>query len=190
MSKDQQLLLDQSAKEVHRHQLIQELFNALLYIIFVIIIFYFFNISISFTNVLLISIISFTYAFGKEWFFNRRTKQMMKYQYEYIEKKYQEITLFIPMMDKIGRRFLLKPAAIIVKDNQLYLEAFKQSMTSLLPSESIVVNYSDEWFIENFDKDQAKPLFHYSGKLVDTYYKFTTIANPVIEEVLNAFIKK
>ena len=188
MSSSQEEILKKTSEVIHRFQLKQELINSIFYILFVLFIFYFLEIDFTVLNVSLVIVISFLYAFGKEMYFHRRNKRMLEYQYDFIEKKSEELELMVPIVSRKARRLALKPSALVIKGNHLYLEAFQQSMGIGLPSESIIVPYGDDFIINQIEDDSKLPIVKYTGTLVKTDYEFVTIQHPAIQKMAQLYL--
>ncbi|MGD9909308.1 MAG: hypothetical protein AB7U79_01740 [Candidatus Izemoplasmatales bacterium] len=183
-------LFKQTTDTIHQSELKVELINSLFYIPLVLFLFYLVDIGYTVFNIAFVIILSFIYGFLKEGLFHKRTKKMLNNQYEYLQSKYQEIDLCIPVLDKRGRRLVLKPSSLVLSKGVLFLEAYKQAFNAGVPEESIRVDYGDDFFITGFI-DTDSPLYTtYQATLANTNYRFITVKDEFVSSTLEKFYKQ
>jgi len=185
-----EVLFKKTTDLIYRSELKQEMINSIVFVPVVLFIFFLIEIPYTFLNVTFVIILSFLYGYLKELMFHRRTKKMLSNQYQYLISKYGTVEYFIPVLDKRGRRILLKPSSIVIKDNTLFLEAYKQAMNAGVPSESIRVNYGEEFFIEEISNQENESFTTYYGKLAGTNYRFLTVKDELVRSTLEKYYKQ
>lgn len=128
------------------------------------------------------------YTFAKVFLTRKRLQKVLQGRLEYLNKKHPSMTLFVPILEKIGRRFYLRPAALFF-DGKTKLEAFRQSFSMVTPSESITCEYGPHFQIEHTE-EQASTI-SYVGRFMEKDYRFHTTNDPVIvSSILQDFSNK
>lgn len=183
-------LFKQTTDTIHQSELKLELINSVIYIPIVLFLFYLVEISYTVFNIGFVIILSFVYGFIKERMFHKRTKKMLQNQYEYLLSKYEQVQLCVPVLDKRGRRIILKPSSLVIKDGVLFLEAYKQAFNAGVPDESIRVDYGEDFFITEAIDTDLFPYTTYQASLVKTNYRFLTVKDEHVYSTLEKYYKQ
>ncbi len=183
----QRRIIDLSAPLVRFFQWKRLIYNFLAYYVIVGLIFflvYGWNLELQLTIMVLVIV----YSFLKDFLMERQTQRVMKQQKTYLEQKYSQMKLYIPLLDRVGKTVLLKRAALFFTDQWLFLEAFNQRAFSATPKDSIKVPYGKGFTIQKIEiaNDQKSIQFH--ATLMDQDYQFMTCYDTTLLEKINQLI--
>jgi hypothetical protein len=112
----------------------------------------------------------------------------MEYQYDFLLSRHPNMTLYIPLLSRLGKRNHLKSSALFIDDDILYLEAFKNQMLSTNPTDSITVPYGTDFVISSIFELDLNKLVQYTGKLLEYDYHFYTLYEKTINELMAKYI--
>lgn len=187
MEELQRRLIDLSAPLVRFFQWKRLLFNFIAYYLIVGLIFllvYGWNLELQLTIMVLVIV----YSFLKDFLMERQTQRIMKQQKAYLEAKYPQMQLYLPLLDRVGKTVLLKRAALFFTDQWLFLEAFNQKAFTATPKDSIKVPYGKGFTIQKMEIAENKKAIHYKATLMDQDYHFMTCYDPSLLEKFNQII--
>lgn len=183
----QRRLIDLSAPLVRFFQWKRLLYNFLAYYVIVGLIFflvYGWNLELQLTIMVLVIV----YSFLKDFLMERQTQRIMKQQKAYLEQKYPQMKLYIPLLDRVGKTVLLKRAAIFLTEQWLFLEAFNQRAFSATPKDSIKVPYGKGFTIQKIEIANDQKLIQFHATLMDQDYQFITCYDATLLEKINQMI--
>ncbi len=140
-------------------------------------------------NISFIVVLSLIYSFVRDYTIARYSiKQMDKY-YEYLIKKQDKVSIYMPILEKNYQGYFVKKAALYFKDDELYLEAFKQRRSKKDSPDSITVKYGKEFSITMNQVDKGNQVVIFHGFLMDTDYSFSIVNIPEVITQINKRVK-
>ena len=119
---------------------------------------------------------------------NYSNKQLDKF-YDYLSNKEPEMEIYIPILEKNIQGYFLKKAALYFKNDELYLEAFRQEKSKSKNTESITVRYGKDFSITHNYPDKDGRVVMFESFLMETNYQFSLIKNDKIIEKINKRVK-
>jgi hypothetical protein len=111
-------------------------------------------------------------------------KQLDKY-YDYADDKFDQMTLYIPLLEKTYQGYFLKRAALIINDEKLYLEAFRQKRKQNQDQISISVPYGDKFIIDYQEVDKNMKSISIDSTFSGQYYRFSIVNHKQILDQIN-----
>lgn len=188
MNEFQKTVLDETIKEVNLFQIERVLINTAIFIPLAIIVFMIAKISLSWIPITLIVVSSFVYTLIREFIGQNRTRKLLYKQCDYLYEKKTGTSLFIPIIQKIGKKVYLKASALYIQNNELFMEAFKQTLYFAKTFDSISVPHGNDFKVYEITPLMGENIVRYEGSLLNTDYHFFTINNPEVARLLSAFI--
>jgi len=138
--------------------------------------------------VVVIFVASFGYLFLRETRLAKLSAKIMEAQRAYVMTKFENATLYIPMLDRVASNVVLRRAALFITENGLFLEAFSQQNYSYVPKQSITVPYGKDFQIIDLSADAQKGYMVYHAKLLGSDYLFYTCIHAGLTELIQSFI--
>ncbi len=122
------------------------------------------------------AVVSLLYSLARDFSITRYSnKQMIKF-YEHSKSIHENLNLYIPLLEKTYQGYFLKRAALIIDNEQLYLEAFRQRKNDKQDQLSIPVKYGDRFVIDRQTVDKNNKSMTMDSTFSGQYYCFS-IAN-------------
>ncbi|MBU0997315.1 MAG: hypothetical protein KKE16_04640 [Firmicutes bacterium] len=177
-----------TVKKAHLFQISRVVINSVIFIPFALIVFWIAAIVLNWISISMIVFISFFYTFLKELMIISRTKKTLINQSKFLMSKNTDATLYIPILEKVGKKTFVKSSALFIQKDKLFLEAFRSTYFSTKPTDSISVPYGKDFEITEAKLIPEEHLIKYSGTLMDTEYHFYTIDLPGLIHQLSTFI--
>jgi len=177
-----------SVKKAHLFQISRVIINSVIFIPLALVVFWIAQIIINWISISMIVFISFFYTFLKELMIINRAKKMLINQNKFLLNKNKDTSLFIPVLEKVGKKNFIKSSALFIQHDKLYLEAFRTTFFSSKPSDSISVPYGKDFVVTEVLMLPDEQLIRYKGMLMNTEYHFYTIDMPELVEKLSQYI--
>ncbi|MCF7923844.1 MAG: hypothetical protein K9L64_01905 [Candidatus Izimaplasma sp.] len=136
--------------------------------------------------VFIILIMSLLYSFLRDFSITKYSAKQMQVLYNYSLEKHGDIDLYIPVFKKSRQGYLLKRSALIIKDGELFLEAFKQKRSKKQQQVSISVKYGEKFVIDFQKVDKNGKTITFDSTFATQYYRFSIVNN---KEALNLIEK-
>lgn len=189
MNKLQEEVFAVSKKLISKFNAVRVLIYSLVSIGAVILVLVIIQIPLDIYNISFIIALSLIYSFIRDYSIARYSIKQMDKFYQYLKQKQNNISLYIPILEKNYQGYFLKKAAIYFKDDELYLEAFKQRRSRKDNQDSITVKYGREFSLtlNQLDKQGKVMIFH--GFLMDTDYSFSIVNIPEVIDRINKRVK-
>ncbi|QLY39635.1 hypothetical protein HF295_01660 [Hujiaoplasma nucleasis] len=111
-------------------------------------------------------------------------KQMVKY-YQHARSNHENMSLYIPLLEKTYQGYFLKRAALIIDDGQLYLEAFRQRKNDKQGQISIPVKYGDRFVMDRQTIDKNHQSMTIDSTFSGQYYRFSIVNHKKAIENMN-----
>ncbi len=189
MTIEQQLLIDKSFKLIAKLDPIKFLLDMALYIIGVLAILFLIMGRFDWIFAITVPFMTSIYLLVKYVFLIKQVKKTISNQFFFIENSHPKASLYIPMMDKTGKKFYLKRAALYIINDMIYMDALRQRTFSSVPEEAITIPYGDEFYITSITKDELNGVAICEGTLIDTAYRFIVINDTNIIQRLESLIR-
>lgn len=120
--------------------------------------------------------ISLVYSYARDFSITKYSnKQMVKY-YDYVKTQHDNLSMYVPLLEKTYQGYFLKRAALLIDDGYLYLEAFRQRKKNEQDQVSIPVKYGDKFIIDRVTQDKNGKSVTIDSTFAGQYYRFS-IAN-------------
>jgi hypothetical protein len=189
MNKLQDEVFAVSKKLISKFNAVRVLIYSLVSVGAVILVLVIIQIPLDIYNISFIIALSLIYSFIRDYSIARYSIKQMDKFYQYLKQKQNNISLYIPILEKNYQGYFLKKAAIYFKDDELYLEAFKQRRSRKDSQDSITVKYGREFSLtlNQLDKQGKVMIFH--GFLMDTDYSFSIVNIPEVIDRINKRVK-
>jgi ABC-type multidrug transport system fused ATPase/permease subunit len=184
MDKMQEEIFFQTKKLTGTINLIRIFFYTVISSLMLIIVLALFNM-FSWQMALIVLAISAVYSFLRDYAITKYTsKQMIKY-YEHTKNNHDHLSLYVPLLEKTYQGYFLKRAALIIDDNQLYIEAFRQKKNEKQEQISIPVKYGEKFVIDRQTNDKNKLSITMDSTFSGQYYRFSVVNHPEMINRIN-----
>jgi ABC-type multidrug transport system fused ATPase/permease subunit len=184
MDKMQEEIFFQTKKLTGTINLIRIFFYTIISSLMLIIVLALFNM-FSWQMALIVLAISAVYSFLRDYAITKYTsKQMIKY-YEHTKNNHDDLSLYVPLLEKTYQGYFLKRAALIIDDNQLYIEAFRQKKNEKQEQISIPVKYGEKFVIDRQTNDKNKLSITMDSTFSGQYYRFSVVNHPEMINKIN-----
>jgi hypothetical protein len=140
-------------------------------------------------NTVFVLILSLLYSFIRDYMIARYSIKTLDRFYQYLIDKDPEVEIFIPVLERNYQGYFLKKTALYFKNDELYLEAFKQTSSKRDKQDSITVRYGKDFNITGSQIDKAGKVYLFESFLMDTNYKFSLANVPEIIQKIDQRVK-
>ncbi|PKL01550.1 MAG: hypothetical protein CVV56_00785 [Tenericutes bacterium HGW-Tenericutes-1] len=189
MSLEQQYLIDQTFKRIAKFDSLKFLFDMVLYVAGVLAILFILIGRFDWVYAITVPFMTSIYLLVKHAYLVKQVKKTIHNQFYFVEHTHPKQTLYIPIMDKVNKKYYLKRAALYIQDDQLFMDALRQKTFSSLPDESITIPYGEEFFLSTVTHDELNHVIICNGTLIDTPYRFIVIYESTIFNRLETLVK-
>ena len=183
MTKLQEEIFAQTKKLVGQVNLIRIFFYTLISTLIIIIVLSIFGI-LTIELVFIIIGISMLYSYLRDYSITKYSAKQMEKYYNYSLEKYDDIDLYIPLLEKSYQGYFLKRSALIIQDDILYLEAFRQKRSSKQKQVSISVKYGTKFIIDMQKIDKNNKSVTFDSTFSTEYYRFSIVYNKEALELI------
>ncbi|MFW5794688.1 MAG: hypothetical protein ACOCV1_04300 [Bacillota bacterium] len=184
MSRLQEEIFAQTKSLIGQINLIRIFFYTLISALMIIIVLSIFGI-LTVQLALIIVGISMLYSFLRDYSITKYSAKQMEKYYNYALEKYDDIDLYIPLLEKTYQGYFLKRSALIIENKQLYLEAFRQKRSSNQKQVSITVKYGTKFIIDMQKVDKNNKSVTFDSTFSTEYYRFSIVYNEKALELIN-----
>lgn len=189
MSLEQQVLLDLTYKKIAKFDSRKFILDMTLYVAGVLAILFILLGRFDWIYAITVPFMTAIYLLIKHVYLIKQVKKTISNQFYFIENAHPKTSLYIPIMDKSGKKFYLKRAALYLQDDELFMDALRQKTFSSIPDESITIPYGEEFFITSIHHDELNKVIICEGTLINTAYHFIVIDEPSILKRLETLVK-
>jgi len=188
MDRLQEQLINESKKLIRQFNLTRFLLYFLVSVTVIIIILLVLSM-LDWYNTIFVIILSLLYSFIRDFMIARYSINTLDRFYKFLLDKDPEVELFIPVLERNYQGYFLKKTALYFKNDQLFLEAFKQTSSKRDKQESITVKYGKDFSITSSQLDPAGKVYLFESFLMDTNYKFSLPNIPEVIQKINLRVK-
>jgi hypothetical protein len=184
MNRLQQEIFEQTKRLIGTINLIRIFFYTVISAAMLIIVLSIFNM-LSLQMGLLTVGISMLYSLIRDVSITRYSAKQLDKYYDYADDKFDQMTLYIPLLEKTYQGYFLKRAALIINDDKLYLEAFRQKRKQNQDQISISVPYGDKFIIDYQEVDKNMKSISIDSTFSGQYYRFSIVNHKQILDQIN-----
>lgn len=184
MNRLQQEIFEQTKRLIGTINLIRIFFYTVISAAMLIIVLSIFNM-LSLQMGLLTVGISMLYSLIRDVSITRYSAKQLDKYYDNADDKFDQMTLYIPLLEKTYQGYFLKRAALIINDDKLYLEAFRQKRKQNQDQISISVPYGDQFIIDYQEVDKNMKSISIDSTFSGQYYRFSIVNHKQILDQIN-----
>ena len=129
--------------------------------------------------------ISMLYSYLRDFSITRYSAKQLDKFYDYAEEKFDDLDLYIPLLEKTYQGYFLKRAALIINDGSLIIEAFRQKRKKDQDQISISVKHGEKFVIDYMNVDKNNKSITIDSTFSGQYYRFSVINHPKLLDKIN-----
>lgn len=128
--------------------------------------------------------ISLVYSYVRDFSITKYSNKQMTLFYDYAQTKHENLSLYLPLLEKSYQGYFLKRAALLIDGDILYLEAFRQKKKDRTDQVSIPVKYGDKFVIDRITTDKNNKSVTIDSTFAGQYYRFSIVNNKAALEAI------
>ena len=183
MNKTQQEVFLQTKRLTGTINLIRIFFYTIISSSILILVLYMFNM-LAWNMAFFVVALSMLYSFLRDYSISKYSNKQLDKYYDYAKGEHDNLTLYIPLLEKTYQGYFLKRAALIIDDNKLYMEAFRQKRKNSDDQISIPVKYGDRFVIDRQTVDKNNKSVTMDSTFSGQYYRFSIVNHPKALEMI------
>lgn len=180
MSVQQQSILRQSEKLASSFSIIKIVIFSVVYTGIITLVFWLLQIEIEILHIGAILFIMFIYFFVKDWIMLRQAQKTIQVLYDFSANKWPNQTLFVPVIGKNGWLYYLKRTALIIHQEQLFLDAYDIKSMRNGPMASVTLPFGKDFVVQDVISDSKKPYLRVKSKIKGQDYDFFVVKDDTI----------
>jgi glucan phosphoethanolaminetransferase (alkaline phosphatase superfamily) len=177
MQKLQEEIFFQTKKLTGTVNIVRIFFYTLVSSLILVFVLYMFNM-LTLPLVGFIVLLSALYSFLRDYSISKYSNKQLDKFYAHAKAEHDDLNLYIPLLEKTYQGYFLKRAALIIDNNQLYMEAFRQKKKADHDQISIPVKYGDKFVIDRLTTDKNNKSVTIDSTFSGQYYRFSIINHP------------
>jgi hypothetical protein len=188
MNEFQDRLIADSANAVHSFSFGQSVLASTFYIGTVSAMYFLIRQAYDWRMQIVIVVLAVGYVAFKDFALQRQSKRILQGQADWLKGKRPQHDLYVPIFERQGKYVRMKRACFYFMQGNLYLEAFNQSKSGNVPSESIQVPAGADLTIASLAVCENANFLDGTGTLMGQPYAFSILNRPELADLFQPYL--